>query len=106
MFFVNLILFTKKFSFRISVIFSYQIFIPKRRYSDIIVHRQLIDILEKKQISWEKETMNEITRKSTDAKRKKGRLERESREYNLSRMLQLTGSKAGFQKKRNLFTCK
>ena len=99
MFFVNLILFTKKLSFRISVIFSYQIFIPKRRYSDIIVHRQLIDILEKKEISWEKETMNEITRKSKDAKRKKGRLERESREYNLSRMLQLTGSKAGFQKK-------
>ena len=42
--------------------------------------------------------MNEIIRKSTDAKRKKGRLERESGDYNLSRMLQLTGSKAGFQK--------
>ena len=65
--------------------------------------RKVIDILEKRPISWEEKTMNEIIRKSRNAKRKKGRLDRESVEYNLSRMLQLTGSKAGFQKS-NLFT--
>ena len=50
--------------------------------------------------------MNEITKKSTDAKRKKGRLERQSVEHNLSRMLQLTGSKAGFQKKKKFIHMK